>query len=759
MRTGLSDLEQHFSQQELDEAMDIVRQTTDYDIAEAEAGRYHCVSKSPPWHVEITVGTEGEALAKCHCPTYRRSGKCPHTLPALLLFRDKLFKLTRPYSAARRDKPLVDEVLKKLNQHELRRYIENYATSHHGFRQELLAHFLHVLEDPDYNRLLSNALPVDKYGKFKINRNNLKPIRLLASNLLHQAQEMIRVRDYDKAWRIIRAVLPFQYRLIHKLPQYRDQWTTELRFALRLFDLLCQQSIAPAMQEQVVAFALELSAREYYFIVPGQVSVTASVSPWIIGDELRKEALSIAENKLTQDFASQRDWAILILHWLYQWEMHPLDATTLPWLREHLSDVVAELQRLRKHEELLYTLDLVARPTDPAELLRAGLKAAAATGEKPAQIHWATVLSRYHGDQAAWEALYTFDKKIALTVLDEVANPIEHAIPEAHIAMLLHGRIRTGRLDLALEILQNSTSPEWLPQYDEFFLPEYQSDIANLYARQICQIRGAFGGEVARQKLSAIFDRLEVIGLYDEATAKAEAMEQESTTRLINESGIQGFIFDLDGVIVDTATYHFQAWRSIMRELGTVIVDEDDQHTRGASRMDSFQYLLDKYGVVLDEEKKIEMADRKNQRYLEFINQITPDDLLPGVDHFLKASREAGLKISLGSASKNALAVLDKLGIRDQFDAIIDGNQVVHSKPDPEVFTNACEALGIAPEAAVVFEDAPKGVQAAMAAGCKVVGIGDRENLAAADLVISGLHAAEPADIITWLTPKPATTP
>lgn len=145
-------------------------------------------------------------------------------------------------------------------------------------------------------------------------------------------------------------------------------------------------------------------------------------------------------------------------------------------------------------------------------------------------------------------------------------------------------------------------------------------------------------------------------------------------------------------------------------------------------------------------------AARKNDIYLEAIEQITPRDLLPGAFAFLIDTRKAGLKLALGSASKNARGVLKKLGIEDRFDAVLDGNDAKESKPHPEIFTNACNALKLDPSEVVVFEDAAKGVQAALAAGCKAVGLGDPEALKAAHVVISGLDQTNPSHIIELLS-------
>ncbi|MBK9104392.1 MAG: beta-phosphoglucomutase [Saprospiraceae bacterium] len=215
---------------------------------------------------------------------------------------------------------------------------------------------------------------------------------------------------------------------------------------------------------------------------------------------------------------------------------------------------------------------------------------------------------------------------------------------------------------------------------------------------------------------------------------------------------IRGFVFDLDGVIVDTAVHHFQSWKKILKELGADITEEDDHHTRGASRMESLEYLLNRYSIVLTQEEKEMWAAKKNEVYLEAIELITPRDLLPGALAFLIDTRKAGLKLALGSASKNARGVLKKLAIEERFDAILDGNDAKESKPHPEIFTKACEALKLDPAEVVVFEDAAKGVQAALAAGCHAVGLGDPEALKEADIIISGLDQTTPTLIIEQLS-------
>jgi beta-phosphoglucomutase len=212
---------------------------------------------------------------------------------------------------------------------------------------------------------------------------------------------------------------------------------------------------------------------------------------------------------------------------------------------------------------------------------------------------------------------------------------------------------------------------------------------------------------------------------------------------------IEAFLFDLDGVIVDTAVFHYKAWKRLANQLGFDIDEEFNETLKGISRMDSLEAILKHRGLTLSQEQKEYYAKIKNDWYLELVNQMTTNDILPGVADFLKESKSLGLKVALGSASKNAGLILEKTGILGLFDAIIDGNHVAKSKPDPEVFLKGAEALDVPNEACVVFEDAYAGVQAAKAAGMRAVGIGNFKVLNNADFVVRGLFEVSPSEIIT----------
>jgi|EP01037_Dinobryon_pediforme_P004996 beta-phosphoglucomutase len=202
---------------------------------------------------------------------------------------------------------------------------------------------------------------------------------------------------------------------------------------------------------------------------------------------------------------------------------------------------------------------------------------------------------------------------------------------------------------------------------------------------------------------------------------------------------IKACLFDLDGVIVDTAVYHYKAWKRLADELGINFTEEDNERLKGVSRVRSLEIILEIGGVTKTPEEQQELATRKNEWYVEMINKMTPAEILPGAKEFLEACRGAGIKTALGSASKNSQTILEKINLSSLFDAIVDGNHVSKAKPDPEVFLKGAEALSVKPEECVVFEDAIAGVQAAINGGMKVVGIGSPAILSAANLVVSGL--------------------
>ncbi|RLD49259.1 MAG: beta-phosphoglucomutase [Bacteroidetes bacterium] len=203
---------------------------------------------------------------------------------------------------------------------------------------------------------------------------------------------------------------------------------------------------------------------------------------------------------------------------------------------------------------------------------------------------------------------------------------------------------------------------------------------------------------------------------------------------------IKGCIFDLDGVIVDTAKYHYLAWKELAESLGFAFTEKDNERLKGVSRMRSLDILLEIGGKQLDDETKLKFAENKNKKYLEYILKMTPDEILPGIINFLEDLRSKNIKIALGSASKNAMTILNQLNLTNYFNAVIDGTKVSNAKPDPEVFLKGAEALNLKPEECLVFEDAEAGIEAAINGGFKCVGIGSPENLSKANYIMSGFE-------------------
>ncbi|MEH1950510.1 MAG: beta-phosphoglucomutase, partial [Nostoc sp.] len=208
---------------------------------------------------------------------------------------------------------------------------------------------------------------------------------------------------------------------------------------------------------------------------------------------------------------------------------------------------------------------------------------------------------------------------------------------------------------------------------------------------------------------------------------------------------IQGFIFDLDGVLTDTAELHYLAWQKLADEEGIPFNREANEALRGVSRRASLMLIV---GDRPYSEAQIEeMMERKNHYYVELIENMTPQDLLPGAIALLNELRQADIKIGIGSASKNARPVLERLGIVDKVDAIADGYSVQEPKPAPDLFLYAAKQLGIEPGQSVVVEDAAAGVEAALAAGMWAVGLGPVERVGAAHIVLPSLEGIKWADL------------
>lgn len=206
------------------------------------------------------------------------------------------------------------------------------------------------------------------------------------------------------------------------------------------------------------------------------------------------------------------------------------------------------------------------------------------------------------------------------------------------------------------------------------------------------------------------------------------------------ESTYKGILFDLDGVLVDTARYHYLAWKKLALQWDLELTPEANEELKGVSRVNSLHWILKKANVSLTDEGFKRAMEQKNQDYLSYIAKMDSGDLLRGALDFLKDCQRQGYRMALASASKNAPLIIEKLGIHHFFDAIADGNSTTKSKPDPDVFLIAASSIGIDPTQCVAIEDSQKGIQAANNAGCYTVGIGEKEVLTEANTVYKGLY-------------------
>jgi beta-phosphoglucomutase len=212
----------------------------------------------------------------------------------------------------------------------------------------------------------------------------------------------------------------------------------------------------------------------------------------------------------------------------------------------------------------------------------------------------------------------------------------------------------------------------------------------------------------------------------------------------------KGFVFDLDGVITDTAKFHYLAWKDLADEIGIEIDLKFNEQLKGISRMDSLERILaygNKAGAYTTEEKEA-LAEKKNTHYVELLQDLTPDDLLPGVQEFLNDAKAQKVPCAIASASKNAPFILEKLGVHEAFDAIVDPATLTKGKPDPEIFIRAAEAIKITPTEAVGFEDAQAGLDGIKAAGMYAVGVYSGEELHGADLIVNKLTDVSVAELL-----------
>lgn len=207
-------------------------------------------------------------------------------------------------------------------------------------------------------------------------------------------------------------------------------------------------------------------------------------------------------------------------------------------------------------------------------------------------------------------------------------------------------------------------------------------------------------------------------------------------------------IFDLDGVIVSTDDYHYEGWKKIADEEGIYFDREINEQLRGVSRMESLEIILKKANKEYLTSEKLELASKKNEYYRKLLENLTSENILPGVKKVLEELKEKHIKVAIGSSSKNTLFILKKIDLENYFEAVADGNEIKNSKPDPEVFLLAAKKLGVVPEECLVVEDADAGVEAALAGGMKVLGVGFASNNQKANYRMEDLYLLDIKNVL-----------
>lgn len=222
---------------------------------------------------------------------------------------------------------------------------------------------------------------------------------------------------------------------------------------------------------------------------------------------------------------------------------------------------------------------------------------------------------------------------------------------------------------------------------------------------------------------------------------------------------IQAFIFDLDGVLTDTAEYHFLAWKALADQLGVDFDKTDNEQLKGVDRMGSLQFILQKGGLRLPEKQILALAEQKNHHYQQLIAGMSEADLFEGVTKLFNVLKDRNIAIGLASASKNAAMVLERLGITDAFDYVADASKVKQGKPHPEIFLTVADALNTPPAQCVGIEDSLAGLQAIIDAGMHSVGIGDARVLHQADVVYAHIRELEPGKVLGNVADKGRRSP
>lgn len=212
------------------------------------------------------------------------------------------------------------------------------------------------------------------------------------------------------------------------------------------------------------------------------------------------------------------------------------------------------------------------------------------------------------------------------------------------------------------------------------------------------------------------------------------------------------YIFDLDGVLINTFNYHFKAWKDTMIKYGFEFTESFSEALKGLDRMQSLEKILKTANLTLSESEKTKLATDKNNLFLANISAMNENDILPGMENFIKEAIRIRIPLAVGSSSKNANILLEKTGLKKYFEIIVDGNMISKPKPDPEIYLSIAQKFNFSPRRCIVFEDSRSGVIAGKNAGMFVVGIGDHEYLDQADLVFKSLENVRAHEIANWFS-------
>ncbi|HJW29824.1 MAG TPA: hypothetical protein VJ508_11365, partial [Saprospiraceae bacterium] len=391
--------------------------------------RYQVSSTQPSYQVDLHVLGEGQVRVKCYCTVFKRTRHCRHAVAALFILRDQLLRRRKSKSKSAPGEEPVEAALRKMSITELRKFVAQYASSHASFKSELLAHHLHRTRKPDYATLLMELTPIDKYGQIKLNRNNIKNVRSTLSILLRQAQQLAFQKALPETFQILEAMITQLYRLIQKFPAYQAQLSVELKPALRLFETISQQPMAPRLQQTVIRWVKDISGRDSYFLFPGIHPLLRMVESFVLETSMRNSFIQLAEEKITTDPSERALWAGLWLRWKRLWPSKTQNRPMNNMVRSLAGEVLPALYQQKDFEDYVFTLELywaeLAKTKSFKNYLQLGLKASVIIDDHTMQVKTAAALSQQHFDLEAWRSLAIIDEGLARKIIHQTGQDFE----------------------------------------------------------------------------------------------------------------------------------------------------------------------------------------------------------------------------------------------------------------------------------------------------------------------------------------------